>query len=159
VCVHSRADVVFVGPNNRWTWVSPALASEDGEEVKAIALSASSAPGLERVSDLGAIGAIDPARAFGFEFDGLVASDVTASKSRVDRGGQTYYQWELDDGASAFLLASCVSGGALYAFCMQVAKDKFTNDPAKYRAVLDSFTVEKVDESRADMSSRIYENR
>jgi hypothetical protein len=147
------------GPNNRWTWTSPKLSDDGVVEASALALTVQSKAGLESIEDFGAIDKIEPARAFGFELEGLGAADIVKSSTRTDKGGQKYYQWELDNGENAFLMASCVSGGALYAFVIEVESEKFKASPATYRAVIDSFAVAKVDESRNDMSSRIYENR
>jgi len=147
------------GPNNRWTWLSPKLSDDGVVEANALALTVQSKAGLESIEDFGAIEKIEPARAFGFELEGLSAADVVKSNTRTDKGGQKYYQWELDNGENFFGMVACVSGGALYAFVIEATSDKFKESPSTYRAVIDSFTVAKVDESRNDMSSRIYENR
>jgi hypothetical protein len=146
------------GPNYRYTTSLPKYLEDGAAKIDAAQLVVVSREGLDSIEDLGAQSKIDPARAFGVELEGIVAADTKKSSAR-SKNGQKYFQWELDDGAHAFLLSACVSGGGLYAFVMQVSADAFAADPAPYRQVLESLDIPRVEESRNDMSSRIYENR
>ena len=56
-------------------------------------------------------------------------------------------------------MSACVSGGGLYCWVAQVDGARFDGDSETYRAVLDSVNIPLVEESRNDMSSRIYETR
>ena len=147
------------GPNNRYTTALPKYLSEGTTKLVAAQLVVVSREGLDSVEDFGEQDKIDPARAFGIELGGLVAADTLKSKARKGKDGQKYYQWELSDGESVYLLSACVSGGGLYAFVMQVDAATFDADASEYRAMLESLDVPRVEESRNDMSSRIYENR
>ncbi len=147
------------GPNNRYTTALPKYLSEGTTKLEAAQLVVVSREGLDSVEDFGEQDKIDPARAFGIELGGLVAADTLKSKARKGKDGQKYYQWELSDGESVYLLSACVSGGGLYAFVMQVDAATFDADASEYRAMLESLDVPRVEESRNDMSSRIYENR
>ena len=148
------------GPNNRYTTALPKYLSEGATKLEAAQLVVVSREGLESMEDFGEQDKIDPARAFGIELGGLVAADTLKSSARSGKDGQKYYQWELSDGQSfVYLLSSCVSGGGLYAFVMQVDAATFDADATEYRTILESLDVPRVEESRNDMSSRIYENR
>lgn len=146
------------GPNYRYTTSLPKYLEDGAARIDAAQLVVVSREGLDSIEDLGAQSKIDPARAFGVELEGIVAADTKKSSAR-SKNGQKYFQWELNDGEHAFLLSACVSGGGLYAFVMQVSADAFAADPAPYRQVLESLDIPRVEESRNDMSSRIYENR
>lgn len=146
------------GPNYRYTTSLPKYLEDGAARIDAAQLVVVSREGLDSIEDLGAQSKIDPARAFGVELEGIVAADTKKSSAR-SKNGQKYFQWELSDGEHAFLLSACVSGGGLYAFVMQVSADAFAADPAPYRQVLESLDIPRVEESRNDMSSRIYENR
>ena len=146
------------GPNYRYTTSLPKFVRDGETMAEAAALVVQSKEGLESIEDLGTPNKIDPARAFGIELDGLVAADVKKSSTRT-QGTQKYYEWELNDGAHTFLLSACVSGGGLYAFVLEVDAAKFAADAQTFRDVLTSLDIPRVEESRNDMSSRIYENR
>lgn len=146
------------GPNYRYTTSLPKFVRDGETMAEAAALVVQSKEGLESIEDLGTPNKIDPARAFGVELDGLVAADVKKSSTRT-QGTQKYYEWELNDGTHTFLLSACVSGGGLYAFVLEVDAAKFAADAQTYRDVLTSLDIPRVEESRNDMSSRIYENR
>ena len=148
------------GPNYRYTTTVPKLLGDGEAKIDQLALVVVSREGLESVGDLGTIEKIDPARAFGVEgFEGLAASEVAKASVREDAGKQTYYQWELFDGQHRFLMSACVSGGGLYCWVAQIDGARFDADAETYRAVLDSVNIPLVEESRNDMSSRIYETR
>ena len=148
------------GPNYRYTTTVPKLLGDGEAKIDQLALVVVSREGLESVGELGTIEKIDPARAFGVEgFEGLAASEVAKASVREDAGKQTYYQWELFDGQHRFLMSACVSGGGLYCWVAQIDGARFDADAETYRAVLDSVNIPLVEESRNDMSSRIYETR
>ena len=148
------------GPNYRYTTTVPKLLGDGEAKIDRIALVVVSREGLESVGDLGPIEKIDPARAFGVEgFEGLAASEVVKASVRDGKDKQKYYQWELSDGVHRFLMSACVSGGGLYCWVAQVDGNAFDADAETYRAVLASVNVPLVEESRNDMSSRIYETR
>ncbi|OUS48738.1 hypothetical protein BE221DRAFT_67402 [Ostreococcus tauri] len=147
------------GPNYRYTTSLPKFLNDGAAAAESVQLVVQSKEGLESIEDLGPQTKIDPARAFGIEIDGLVAADVKKSNVRSAKGGQTYYEWELDNGAKSFLLSACVSGGGLYAFVVEVDSTQFEASTGAYTAVLESLDIPRVEESRNDMSSRIYENR
>jgi len=148
------------GPNYRYTSTLPKYVDAAGAvAANAIAVLVQSRGGQESITDLGAQGNIDAAKAFGIETDNITLAEQVSSAARTDSSKQTYYEWELlCPGGSHVLISACISGGALYVLNVEATADQWARNKEALLGVLTSFRVPLAEESTLDVSDRIYNN-
>ena len=148
------------GPNYRYTTALPKFVDGDGAvAANAIQLAVQSRGGQDSIADLGPIGGIDAAKAFGIEAEDVALAETVTSSKRVDGSKQAYYEWELlCPTGSHILISACISGGGLYVFSAEATETQWRKNADALRAAQKSFAVPVVAESTLDISDRIYNN-
>lgn len=148
------------GPNYRYTTALPKYVDGDGAvAANSIQLAVQSRGGQDSIADLGPIGGIDAAKAFGIEAEDVALAETVTSSKRVDGKKQAYYEWELVcPTGSHILISACISGGGLYVFSAEATETQWRKNADALRAAQQSFAVPVVAESTRDISDRIYNN-
>tara|TARA_B100000767_G_C19509624_1_gene427797 strand:+ start:32 stop:538 length:507 start_codon:yes stop_codon:yes gene_type:complete len=148
------------GPNYRFTTSLPKYVDGNGAvAANAINLAVQSRGGQDTISDLGPIGNIDAAKAFGLEVEDIALSEVVTSNRRTDSDKQAYYEWELlCPTGTHVLLSACISGGGLYVFSVEATETQWRKNADVLKSALKNFAVPVVAESTLDISDRIYNN-
>ena len=148
------------GPNYRYTTALPKYVDVDGAvAANAVTLSVQSRGGQDSIKDLGPIGGIDAAKAFGIEAEDVALAETVTSNTRVDGKKQAYYEWELlCPTGSHILISACISGGGLYVFAAEATAAQWSRNAEALKAAQKSFAVPVVAESTRDISDRIYNN-
>ena len=148
------------GPNYRYTTALPKYVDVDGAvAANAVTLSVQSRGGQDSIKDLGPIGGIDAAKAFGIEAEDVALAETVTSNTRVDGKKQAYYEWELlCPNGSHILISACISGGGLYVFAAEATAAQWSRNAEALKAAQKSFAVPVVAESTRDISDRIYNN-
>ena len=115
------------GPNYRYTTALPKFVDGDGAvAANAIQLAVQSRGGQDSIADLGPIGGIDAAKAFGIEAEDVALAETVTSSKRVDGSKQAYYEWELlCPTGSHILISACISGGGLYVFSAEATETQW----------------------------------
>mmetsp|Transcript_32276 Transcript_32276/g.83631 ORF Transcript_32276/g.83631 Transcript_32276/m.83631 type:complete len:270 (-) Transcript_32276:170-979(-) len=148
------------GPVFRYTRTFPRLL--DGEGVLTcdrIQVQASPAKDAVDITDLGALEAIDAPNAFGIEAKNgdLRLADTASAEQRTDGDGVIYYDWQLNlPSEGVMLLSAAVTGGGLYVLSLDSTSEQWARNQDSLKAAQASFSVVPAEESRADLSSRIY---
>jgi hypothetical protein len=148
------------GPNYRYTTALPKYVdAEGGVAANAIQLAVQSRGGQDSIADLGPIGNIDAAKAFGIDAEDISLAEVVTSRERDDTKKQSYYEWELlCPNGSHVLISAAISGGGLYVFSVEASESQWRKNADALKTTQERFAVPVVAESTLDISDRIYNN-
>ena len=151
------------GPSYRYSTLLPRFVNADGGYAcESLALQIEGRSGTEAITDLGPQSGVDPARAFELtaQIDDIVLAEIVTAATRTDKGGQSYFDWELTTpGGHHVLLTAVASGGGLAVLSLDATAEQFAANAKALRALQSSFTLARSDETTLDASQRIYATR